>query len=63
MSNRAWLDSLVRIYRLKSSWQPDCILVWRLREGRGSKFILVVGRIWFLVVAGLQSPFPGWLSA
>ena len=50
MSNRAWLDSLVRIYRLKSSWQPDCILVWRLREGHPlpSSFLLLeeFGSLW-----------------
>lgn len=64
MSSTARLGSLRRVYK------AEIKLAAGLRsflEARGvefaSKFILVVGRIWFLVVAGPRSPFPGWFSA
>ena len=48
--------------RLKSRCQHSSAVIWRLWRPICLKFIYVVGRIYFLVVWGLLSPFPCRLS-
>ena len=49
--------------RLKSRCQHSSAVIWRLWRPICLKFIYVVGRIYFLVVWGLLSPFPCRLSS